>query len=121
MTYLETNRGKFSTEDGAEPNLTDDQYLLCHNKVAGFALSEKKWGFFHIDLVDDIKFDEDTFKSSLILNEKYKNMILSLVQVHEDDSLQFDDIIRGKGKGMVFLLHGEPGVGKTLTAGRQPF
>jgi DNA polymerase III delta prime subunit len=39
------------------------------------------------------------------------------VQVHEDDRLGFDDMIKGKGKGMVFLLHGEPGVGKTLTAG----
>lgn len=26
------------------------------------------------------------------------------------------DLIRGKGKGLIFLLHGAPGVGKTLTA-----
>jgi len=26
------------------------------------------------------------------------------------------DLIRGKGKGVVFLLHGAPGVGKTATA-----
>lgn len=28
------------------------------------------------------------------------------------------DLIRGKGEGLTFLLHGKPGVGKTYTAGR---
>lgn len=27
------------------------------------------------------------------------------------------DFIRGKGSGLIFLLHGPPGVGKTCTAG----
>lgn len=27
------------------------------------------------------------------------------------------DFVRGKGSGLVFLLHGKPGVGKTCTAG----
>ncbi len=27
------------------------------------------------------------------------------------------DFIEGKGEGQIFLLHGRPGVGKTLTAG----
>jgi len=26
----------------------------------------------------------------------------------------YDDIIKGKGEGLVFLLHGTPGLGKTL-------
>jgi hypothetical protein len=118
-TYIQQHSGRtsFGTKDGAVPILTEDQYRICHNTVAGFALSEKKWGFFDIDLVKKINFDKDTFKSSLILNEEYKNMILSLVQIHQDEGLEFDDVIKGKGKGMVFLLHGEPGVGKTLTAG----
>jgi len=45
-------------------------------------------------------------------------MVHSLVKIHADERLQFDDHIQGKGKGMIFLLHGEPGVGKTLTAGK---
>lgn len=27
------------------------------------------------------------------------------------------DFVKGKGKGLIFLLHGKPGVGKTYTAG----
>jgi DNA polymerase III delta prime subunit len=34
-------------------------------------------------------------------------------KIHE----QVDDIISGKGKGLIFLLTGPPGLGKTLTAG----
>jgi len=28
------------------------------------------------------------------------------------------DFVRGKGSGLIFLLHGRPGVGKTCTAGK---
>jgi DNA polymerase III delta prime subunit len=28
------------------------------------------------------------------------------------------DFVAGKGTGLTFLLHGKPGVGKTLTAGK---
>lgn len=27
------------------------------------------------------------------------------------------DFVKGKGRGLIFLLHGKPGVGKTCTAG----
>jgi hypothetical protein len=30
------------------------------------------------------------------------------------------DLIRGKGDGLIMLLHGGPGTGKTLTAGMTP-
>lgn len=29
------------------------------------------------------------------------------------------DFVRGKGNGLIFLLHGKPGVGKTCTAGME--
>lgn len=28
------------------------------------------------------------------------------------------DFVQGKGNGLIFLLHGRPGVGKTCTAGK---
>lgn len=30
------------------------------------------------------------------------------------------DFVKGKGSGLIFLLHGRPGIGKTYTAGRPP-
>lgn len=32
----------------------------------------------------------------------------------------YDDVIKGKGKRIIFLQHGPPGVGQTFTAGRLP-
>jgi DNA polymerase III delta prime subunit len=32
---------------------------------------------------------------------------------------QTNDIVAGKGNGLIMLFHGSPGTGKTLTAGEQ--
>lgn len=54
---------------------------------------------------------------SLVLSQQKKDLISSLVKEQSNKESHFDDIIKGKGKGLIFLLHGEPGTGKTLTAG----
>lgn len=45
-----------------------------------------------------------------------KTLIFDLIKAHATDSSSFDDFVRGKGKGLVGLLFGPPGLGKTLTA-----
>lgn len=57
-----------------------------------------------------------------MLPEGYKRLILGFVQAvvvngggHEEEK-EFDDVIRGKGRGLIMLLEGTPGTGKTLTA-----
>jgi SpoVK/Ycf46/Vps4 family AAA+-type ATPase len=98
------------------PALSDDEFLICDNIIPGFSLSAKRWCFFQLDRIQEFKYNTDAFKS-LVLAKEQKSMIHSLVRIHADERLQIDDLIEGKGKGMIFLLHGEPGVGKTLTAG----
>jgi flagellar biosynthesis GTPase FlhF len=41
--------------------------------------------------------------------------------VEPEDSSWSADFIKGKGEGLIFLLHGKPGVGKTYTAGAARF
>jgi hypothetical protein len=114
--YLSATKKVFRTASKDHLRMEDDEYIICHNQIPGFALHEKKWAFFDVDLVKEVELNVDAW-SSLMMNEHQKRMILSLVQVHQHERLGFDDVIKGKGKGMIFLLHGEPGVGKTLTAG----
>lgn len=52
----------------------------------------------------------------LVLPFDYKELILSFAESHLSHKDTFDDIILGKGQGIIMLLSGEPGVGKTLTA-----
>lgn len=97
--------------------MTEADLILCGDTVAGYSLRDNTWSEFHVDLVSDIVFDSQAF-DSLLLPEDYKQQVLSLVRVQEDSNFTFDDFIKGKGRGLIFLLYGEPGVGKTLTAGK---
>jgi hypothetical protein len=98
------------------PPLSEDDYLICDHQVAGFSLSRKKWCLFEVDRLSKIEYDVGAFEA-LLLPKEQKDMIRCLVKIHAGEQTGFDDVITGKGKGMVFLLHGVPGVGKTLTAG----
>ena len=95
--------------------LTDDHLLLCCATLRGYSMKNKKWLEFSIGSVRDIKFNEHAFES-LVLPEDNKELILALTESQAKNKESFDDIIQGKGKGMIMLLSGPPGVGKTLTA-----
>lgn len=68
-----------------------------------------------VDCVDEIKWNTASFKR-LVLPSDYKELILAFVDSHLSQGDGFDDIVQGKGRGIVILLSGVPGVGKTLTA-----
>ncbi|EMD40005.1 hypothetical protein CERSUDRAFT_46125, partial [Gelatoporia subvermispora B] len=95
-------------------DLSEDQYLICNPVLYGFSLAAKFWGGFAIDRLMDIDWSRDAFET-LVLGDKQKRLIRALVQQHSRRQ-SFDDIIAGKGKGLVALLCGSPGCGKTLTA-----
>ncbi|KLU90054.1 hypothetical protein MAPG_09019 [Magnaporthiopsis poae ATCC 64411] len=64
--------------------------------------------------------EDDTAFGQLVLPRGHKKMVKSLVAQHfrdrESKEGQQVDIVSGKGKGLIILLHGAPGVGKTTTA-----
>lgn len=64
----------------------------------------------------DFEWNNEAFEK-LVMNEQAKTLVRSLVQQHSSDqSSGFDDIISGKGKGLIGMFSGPPGSGKTLTA-----
>ena len=65
--------------------------------------------------VQDISFNESAF-DSLVLPSNKKELIHGFIATHQSNMTQFDDVIQGKGRGIILLLCGPPGVGKTLTA-----
>ncbi|KAL8727171.1 MAG: hypothetical protein Q9166_006208 [cf. Caloplaca sp. 2 TL-2023] len=98
-----------------QQSLTKDQLLLCSPTLKGYSLKNKKWLTFVISSVGDIKWNDGAFES-LVLPSDHKELILALTESQVANKDTFDDVIQGKGRGMIMLLSGPPGVGKTLTA-----
>ncbi|KAK6353479.1 hypothetical protein TWF696_005442 [Orbilia brochopaga] len=95
--------------------LTDDQKLICNAAVWGYTLGSKKWLQFFVDDISEVIWNTDSF-SKLVLPEETKELICGLVESHITNQAHFDDFVEGKGKGLISVLHGAPGLGKTMTA-----
>ncbi|TRX91910.1 hypothetical protein FHL15_007229 [Xylaria flabelliformis] len=117
----------------------EDLILLPH-RLPAFVLKDCKWAkslstvsfWFNDGLTDylavvDIKHVKKVEQfdgwPSLVLPRGYKNMIHSLIQAHYHIQTRPDtnkniraDVVCRKGKGLIILLCGAPGVGKTSTA-----
>ncbi|EOD43698.1 ATPase AAA+ type core [Neofusicoccum parvum] len=102
-------------EQSADAGLTDDQLLICSDALRGYSLKDKKWMKFPIGGVKEIEWNEQAF-DSLVAPPEQKDLILAFAQTQAMNKDSFDDVISGKGRGIIMLLSGPPGVGKTLTA-----
>jgi len=106
-----------SATDEAKKELTfsDEELIIASPVVLGFAFSEKLWLEFSLSGVRDIEWNSTAFES-LVLPPNQKSIVQALVSTHKFHAAEtIDDVVQGKGKGLVFVLHGPPGVGKTLT------
>lgn len=114
-SYNRNNPNDDDSDDNneLESNLESDKYFICYPFLKGFSFSLKKWGEFAVSKMEDIVFADDAFKN-LVLDQSKKDLIMALVK--QNSSGGFQDIIKGKSGGCIFLLDGSPGVGKTLTA-----
>ncbi|KAF8244609.1 P-loop containing nucleoside triphosphate hydrolase protein [Wilcoxina mikolae CBS 423.85] len=89
---------------------------LCPPYIYGYDPNGKVWGRFFIDQITEARWKGDAFES-LILHSARKHVIRSLVNSHRfPEPEKVRDQGELKGKGLVILLHGAPGSGKTLTA-----
>lgn len=83
-------------------------------EIKGYNLRRKKWFDLEVDRISDVKWNVEAFET-LVIEPKARRLILALVSnlIAVEKST---DLISGKGNGLILLLHGGPGTGKTLTA-----
>jgi hypothetical protein len=96
-------------------SLDVEHYAYCTPMVRGFCLTSKQWVSLYVDNILDISWNEEAFER-LVLPHDYKRLIQAFVHTQLSAVDNFDDIMSGKGQGIIMLLSGEPGTGKTLTA-----
>jgi hypothetical protein len=68
-----------------------------------------------IEQLHPIQWNKKAF-DQLVLEKRTKELVKALVKVRISTE-RMEDVIEGKGNGLIMLLHGSPGTGKTLTAG----
>ncbi|KAG0645018.1 26S proteasome regulatory subunit [Hyphodiscus hymeniophilus] len=100
--------------------MNEDDFLICCPTVLGFSFADKQWVEFAVANIQEIRWSSGCF-DGLVIPDKDREVIMALVEARNGRALQdlrfiFDDIVVGKGRGLNILLHGYPGLGKTLTA-----
>ncbi|KFY28793.1 hypothetical protein V491_00286, partial [Pseudogymnoascus sp. VKM F-3775] len=112
--------------------LTDEDLLICSPTVLGFSLTDKLWCKtcapavgniadhvlveFAVADISGISRNKSLF-NQLAIPYKSKKLIeaLTMSQSSGKTKYMFDDFVEGKGRGLIMLLYGPPGVGKTMT------
>ncbi|KAM6525045.1 hypothetical protein FALCPG4_010608 [Fusarium falciforme] len=91
-------------------------FLYClPPSIHGFDFTTKTWKTLRVDRITDVTWNKKAF-SQLVAAPETKELIQAVVSAHGERKSIGLDIIEGKGQGLLVLLHGGPGTGKTLTA-----
>ncbi|KAI1204853.1 uncharacterized protein F4807DRAFT_314289 [Annulohypoxylon truncatum] len=113
--YEEIYRYSWDKREPKKELFKDEHYMLFPPRVLGYSLDQKQWVQVQVNsLRSPGKANQVNFHEKLQLKQEYKDIISKSVIAHGENNIM--DHIPGKGKGLVILLWGVPGVGKTLTA-----
>ncbi|KAL8346695.1 hypothetical protein RB598_000540 [Gaeumannomyces tritici] len=99
-----------------DPEALEGEDSICFPAtIAGYSLSTKHCGNFHVGSFHDVAWEDDESKSLLDSSERMRHVhrIAANFSYH---SHSFGYSIGGKGRGLVYLFYGPSGTGKTLTA-----
>ncbi|KAF9891838.1 hypothetical protein FE257_003323 [Aspergillus nanangensis] len=122
LLTLESNDKDLKLE--ADCELTPHQYLLCPAEIPAYVFKTRTWETLHVANFAEPQFSESLI-NSLVMDsgrlQTLKALAKSFSRINKSgDEMKKPpwaaDFVKGKGHGMIFLLHGRPGVGKTCTA-----
>jgi Cdc6-like AAA superfamily ATPase len=94
--------------------LSEEDLLVFPPAVMAYNLQQKSWRELYVDRITDIVWNKQAFKD-LVAEPDTKELVQALV-MKQLVAKQSTDFVTGKGNGLIMLLHGAPGTGKTFTA-----
>jgi len=114
--HLKENKFMRDWQSGLVTTLDPEDLVLLPRRAVAYAFRERKFILADIDKLREVRKQDDVFKD-LKIDPNHKQMIESLVETHfQKQAIQKEfgtanlnqDLIRGKGSGLVLLLHGVP-------------
>jgi hypothetical protein len=102
------------TRMNSDEPLEGDDLLLFPPTIMGYNLQDKAWRTLWVDCIKDVKWSKTAF-DDLVAEADTKELVKAVV-MNQIDTKKSTDFISGKGNGLIMLLHGAPGTGKTFTA-----
>ncbi|KAI0436388.1 P-loop containing nucleoside triphosphate hydrolase protein [Xylaria telfairii] len=103
-------------DNSAPVKLPKGYTLICNDTVSGFSFTANKLMLFSVNYISSIpKHSQHSF-DELILDEQIKTALRTLAVDHAEKCGTISYGESGKGRGLICLLHGPRGAGKTLTA-----
>ncbi|KAI1365561.1 P-loop containing nucleoside triphosphate hydrolase protein [Xylaria arbuscula] len=114
--FIEGRRSSPEEQEQASEIIKSSQFwlMLMGANLECFHLKEKSWVSLDIDKLEHTSWNDDAF-DRLVLTPGSKELVLSFVEAHTKTRAFSNELIEGKGRGLVILLSGPPGTGKTLT------
>ncbi|CAG8973280.1 hypothetical protein HYALB_00000042 [Hymenoscyphus albidus] len=92
------------------------QAQLCPTAILSFHMESNGWHLVPVEHLQKVPWRSDMLENLVMLEEK-KSLLVDLLESYKTkENAGIQDIVKGKGEGLVVLLRGPPGVGKTLTA-----
>lgn len=91
--------------------LTDEQAQLCPAIIGCVSISSEHVFHCSVENLELVKWNKEAIEH-LVLDEDKKDLLKGLVAQHSHraKTREFGDLIENKGKGLVILLYGPPGV-----------
>ncbi|KAH9987836.1 hypothetical protein F4779DRAFT_611294 [Xylariaceae sp. FL0662B] len=95
--------------------LSEEHLLMTTPWLKGFDLKSKSWCELRVDDLQGMTWNDEAF-DKLVLPGGEKELAWAFVENKGLSKAGFDDFIPDKGRGLIILMFGPPGVGKTFTA-----